>query len=72
MPLQAPRVQGSTLKRPFEERVRHGRTPKWATKGVQGDRPLERKNRRKIRSLRTIKDTQLKQAAVELGYYSYS
>ncbi|WP_196161476.1 hypothetical protein [Reinekea sp. G2M2-21] len=33
MPLQAPRVQGCTLKRPFEESVRYGRKPKWATKG---------------------------------------
>jgi len=33
MPLEAPRVQGRTLKRPFEESVRHGRKPKQATKG---------------------------------------
>jgi hypothetical protein len=36
-------VQGCTLKRPFEESVWHGREPKRATKGVQGDLPLERK-----------------------------
>ncbi|WP_196161235.1 hypothetical protein [Reinekea sp. G2M2-21] len=33
MPLEAPRVQGCTLKRPFEESGNEGRTPKRATKG---------------------------------------
>ncbi|MDX1475767.1 MAG: hypothetical protein R3309_16460, partial [Reinekea sp.] len=44
MPLEAPRVQGRTLKRPFEESVRHGSTPKRATEGGARGSPLERKH----------------------------
>ncbi len=44
MPLEAPRVQGRTLKRPFEESVWHDRTPKRAIEGGARGSPLEKKN----------------------------
>jgi hypothetical protein len=44
MPLQAPRVQGRTLKRPFDESVRYGRKPKRATEGGARGSPLGKKN----------------------------
>ncbi len=43
MPLEAPRVQGCTLKRPFEESVNEGRIPKRATKGGARGSPLGKK-----------------------------
>ena len=44
MPLRAPRVQGCTLKRPFERSGNEGRAPKRATEGGARGSPLGKKN----------------------------